>query len=156
MFHEIAQGRHRGKRALIPPRPLDPGGAVLITGGTGALGAALARHLVTRHGIRRLVLLSRRGMASAGAAALVAELAAAGAQVDVIAGDVAERAAVVLLYPGLSDQPSPPSFHACSASTPSGTDSRESSIATWRRLRPGPTITPEARIWALARSRHRL
>ena len=38
-----------------------PHGTVLITGGTGTLGVALARHLVTQHGVRRLVLLSRRG-----------------------------------------------------------------------------------------------
>ncbi|MFC9332021.1 type I polyketide synthase, partial [Kitasatospora sp. NPDC057015] len=56
----------RGGRVLVPrlapapPRPhpgdgtsvLDPDGTVLITGGTGDLGALLARHLVTTHGIR--------------------------------------------------------------------------------------------------------
>ncbi|MEE1751079.1 beta-ketoacyl synthase N-terminal-like domain-containing protein, partial [Streptomyces sp. SP18CS02] len=40
---------------------LDPDGTVLITGGTGALGALLARHLVTAHGVRGLLLTSRRG-----------------------------------------------------------------------------------------------
>ncbi|WP_199808485.1 polyketide synthase dehydratase domain-containing protein, partial [Streptomyces sp. NRRL S-1022] len=33
---------------------LDPDGTVLITGGTGSLAGVLARHLVTRHGIRHL------------------------------------------------------------------------------------------------------
>ncbi|WP_165990341.1 SpnB-like Rossmann fold domain-containing protein, partial [Streptomyces sp. YIM 98790] len=38
-----------------------PEGTVLVTGGTGALGALFARHLVTAHGVRHLLLLSRRG-----------------------------------------------------------------------------------------------
>ncbi|CAM5653973.1 polyketide synthase [Streptomyces canarius] len=42
-------------------RPLDPAGTVLITGGTGTLGALTARHLVTRHGVRHLVLAGRAG-----------------------------------------------------------------------------------------------
>ena len=57
------------------PRALDPDGTVLITGGTGALGGLLARHLVAEHGVRHLLLLSRRGP-TPGAAELVAELAA--------------------------------------------------------------------------------
>ncbi|KOU85304.1 hypothetical protein ADK61_05540, partial [Streptomyces sp. XY66] len=40
-------------------RALDPDGTVLITGGTGGLGRILARHLVTRHGVRHLLLTSR-------------------------------------------------------------------------------------------------
>ncbi|WEV29016.1 SDR family NAD(P)-dependent oxidoreductase [Streptomyces sp. 71268] len=36
-------------------------GTVVITGGTGVLGSLVARHLVTHHGIRHLLLLSRRG-----------------------------------------------------------------------------------------------
>ncbi|MDA0637001.1 acyltransferase domain-containing protein, partial [Nonomuraea sp. MCN248] len=51
-----------------------PSGAVLVTGGTGGLGALVARRLVERHGVRDLVLVSRRGGAAAGAGALVAEL----------------------------------------------------------------------------------
>ncbi|MEV0643523.1 polyketide synthase dehydratase domain-containing protein, partial [Streptomyces sp. NPDC050619] len=37
-------------------------GAVVVTGGTGGLGAVVARHLVRVHGVRELVLLSRRGL----------------------------------------------------------------------------------------------
>ncbi|MDT0574468.1 KR domain-containing protein, partial [Streptomyces sp. DSM 3412] len=43
------------------------GGAVLVTGGTGGLGGLVARHLVVAHGVRRLVLLSRRGGDAPGA-----------------------------------------------------------------------------------------
>ncbi|WP_410574229.1 type I polyketide synthase [Amycolatopsis sp. cmx-4-61] len=69
-------------------RPLDPDGTVLITGGTGTLGALTARHLVTAHGVRHLVLVSRRGEAPE----LHGELTALGATVTVAACDVADRA----------------------------------------------------------------
>ncbi|MET8102009.1 SDR family NAD(P)-dependent oxidoreductase [Streptomyces sp. NPDC005236] len=72
-------------------------GSVLITGGTSGLGAILARHLVQRHGARRLVLTSRRGPAAPAAAALREELTAAGAHVDVVACDVTSRDAVAEL-----------------------------------------------------------
>ncbi|MEV7990336.1 beta-ketoacyl reductase, partial [Micromonospora sp. NPDC085948] len=66
-------------------------GTVLVTGGTGTLGALVARHLVSAYGVRRMVLVSRRGMAAPGADALLAELAGLGAQASVVACDVADR-----------------------------------------------------------------
>jgi NADP-dependent 3-hydroxy acid dehydrogenase YdfG len=69
-------------------------GTVLVTGGTGALGALVARHLVATHGVRRLLLTSRRGPAAAGAARLAGELRDAGAVVDVVACDTADRQAL--------------------------------------------------------------
>ncbi|MFE0459612.1 SDR family NAD(P)-dependent oxidoreductase [Kitasatospora sp. NPDC058965] len=76
---------------------LDPVGTVLITGGTGGLGARVARQLAERHGVRHLLLTSRRGAATPGAAELVAELAELGAVATVAACDVADRAAVAEL-----------------------------------------------------------
>ncbi|MEE1751078.1 type I polyketide synthase, partial [Streptomyces sp. SP18CS02] len=73
---------------------LDPDGTVLITGGTGALGALLARHLVTAHGVRGLLLTSRRGPDAEGAGELAAELTALGVRVSVAACDVSDRDAV--------------------------------------------------------------
>ncbi len=68
-----------------------PSGTALVTGGTGAIGGHVARWLAGR-GAPRLVLASRSGPAAGGAAALAAELAAAGTTVEVTACDTAERA----------------------------------------------------------------
>ncbi|MFI5592223.1 type I polyketide synthase [Amycolatopsis sp. NPDC051758] len=78
-------------------RPIDPAGTVLVTGGTGALGALLARHLVRNHDVRHLVLVSRRGPAAPGASELRAELAELGADVRIVAADVTDRTAVARL-----------------------------------------------------------
>ncbi|KAK1176735.1 SDR family NAD(P)-dependent oxidoreductase [Streptomyces sp. NBS 14/10] len=69
-------------------------GTALITGGTGTLGALLARHLVTVHGVRHLVLTSRRGEQAPGARELRDELAGSGAEVSVVACDAADRQAL--------------------------------------------------------------
>jgi acyl transferase domain-containing protein/acyl carrier protein len=69
-------------------------GTVLVTGGTGALGSLVARHLAEEHGVRRLLLLSRRGMAAEGAEQLVQELSRLGCSASVLACDVADRDAL--------------------------------------------------------------
>ncbi|WP_162600236.1 type I polyketide synthase [Streptomyces sp. CS131] len=71
--------------------PWSPHDTVLITGGTGALGARVARHLVSAHQVTGLVLLSRRGPEAPGAVELAAELTAQGTTVVVVAGDAADR-----------------------------------------------------------------
>jgi polyketide synthase 12 len=93
----LSQARHIGKVVLT--LPFGPGGAlgagtVLIAGGTGMAGSALARHVVANHGVRQLMLLSRRGPDAPRAAELVAELGAAGAQVSVVGCDAADRQAL--------------------------------------------------------------
>ncbi|MGW1965201.1 type I polyketide synthase [Streptomyces sp. NPDC001935] len=93
VFREMSQGRHTGKLVLDVGDGLG-GGTVLITGGTGGVGSLLARHLVTRHGVRSLLLASRSGPAADGVTDLVAELQDAGAHVQVAAVDIADRAAV--------------------------------------------------------------
>ncbi|MFJ8747669.1 SDR family NAD(P)-dependent oxidoreductase, partial [Embleya sp. NPDC127516] len=96
-FRFMAQARHTGKLVLRMPVPLDPGGTVLITGGTGTLGGLVARHLVTRHGVRNLVLASRRGPDASGAVELKAELTGLGARVVLEACDAADREALAAL-----------------------------------------------------------
>ncbi|ANZ42359.1 hypothetical protein BBK82_47035 [Lentzea guizhouensis] len=66
-------------------------GEVLVTGGTGGLGYVVAKHLVEEHGVRELLLVSRRGVAD------TAELEALGARVTVAACDVTDRDAVAEL-----------------------------------------------------------
>ncbi|MFE9221984.1 type I polyketide synthase [Streptomyces lavendulae] len=80
----------------LPALP-DPEGTVLITGATGTLGGLLARHLVAEHGVRHLLLTSRRGAAAAGAGELADALTGAGAQVTWAACDVADREALAAL-----------------------------------------------------------
>ncbi|MGW4246578.1 SDR family NAD(P)-dependent oxidoreductase [Nocardia sp. NPDC004722] len=93
-FRHLSQARGVGKNVLTVPAPPRADGTVLITGGTGGLGVVAARHLITAHGARRLVLASRRGPETPGAAETVAELTALGAHVDVVACDAADRAAL--------------------------------------------------------------
>ncbi|NNH73587.1 type I polyketide synthase [Nocardia uniformis] len=93
-FRHLSQARGVGKNVLTVPAPLGTDGTVLITGGTGGLGVVAARHLITAHGVRRLVLASRRGADTPGVAETVAELTALGAHVDVVACDAADRAAL--------------------------------------------------------------
>ncbi|GAA3548077.1 type I polyketide synthase [Amycolatopsis ultiminotia] len=75
----------------------DAEGTVLVTGATGALGGAVARHLVTEHAVRHLLLVSRRGADAPGAAELRDELTGLGAEVTLAACDVADREAVSAL-----------------------------------------------------------
>ncbi|GAA1952195.1 type I polyketide synthase [Amycolatopsis minnesotensis] len=96
----------RASRSQNPQNPQCPlwtaNGTVLVTGGTGGIGAHVARWLAT-HGAEHLVLTSRRGAAAPGAAELEAELTEAGARVTIASCDVADRAAVAELIGGIGD-----------------------------------------------------
>jgi acyl transferase domain-containing protein/thioesterase domain-containing protein/NADP-dependent 3-hydroxy acid dehydrogenase YdfG len=100
----IRSGRvlaRRLARAAAPaPRPefpSTPGGTVLITGGTGTLGGMLAKHLITRHGARNLLLASRRGAEADDCGSLAAGIAALGADVRVVACDAADQSELASL-----------------------------------------------------------
>ncbi|MGK5638496.1 type I polyketide synthase [Streptomyces sp. URMC 126] len=101
-----ANGIH-GRRLTRAARPREnagrwePRGSVLITGGTGAIGGHVARWLAGR-GAERLVLTSRSGPGAAEAARLAAELATAGARVEVIAADAADDTALAGVLAGIA------------------------------------------------------
>jgi acyl transferase domain-containing protein/acyl-CoA synthetase (AMP-forming)/AMP-acid ligase II/acyl carrier protein/NADP-dependent 3-hydroxy acid dehydrogenase YdfG len=96
-FRDMSQARHTGKIVLIPPVVWDPEGTVLITGGTGMLGAIFAEHLVTRYGVKQLLLVSRRGPDAPGAGDLQQRLARLGAEVAITACDTSDPAGLATL-----------------------------------------------------------
>ncbi|MDT0574324.1 type I polyketide synthase [Streptomyces sp. DSM 3412] len=96
-LRHMSQARHTGKIALTVPQRLNPDGTVLVTGGTGVLGRLLARHLIAEHGVRNLLLVSRRGEDAPGAESLRDELTALGADVRIVACDTSDRAALASL-----------------------------------------------------------
>ena len=97
----VREGGDAGRVVLTMPRGIDPDRTVLITGG-GGLGAEFARHLVTAHGVRKLLVASRRGAAAPGTAELAAELAGHGAEVEFAACDLTDRDAVAALLDGVA------------------------------------------------------
>ncbi|MFI5649264.1 SDR family NAD(P)-dependent oxidoreductase [Kitasatospora sp. NPDC051705] len=90
-FRYLSQARNVGKVVLTLPAEPRSEGTVLVTGALGTLGSLVARRLVTHHGVRRLVLLGRRGLDTPGARELVAELARSGAEAVVAECDAADR-----------------------------------------------------------------
>ncbi|MEU7560367.1 type I polyketide synthase [Streptomyces eurythermus] len=95
-----------------------PQGTVLITGGTGALGARTA-HWLARNGAQRLVLTSRRGMDTPGARQLAGALRATGCDVLVMACDIANRERVAALLAALpGDEPLTAVVHAAGVAGP--------------------------------------
>ncbi|MER0243269.1 SDR family NAD(P)-dependent oxidoreductase [Streptomyces sp. HSW2009] len=93
-LRHLSQAKHTGKLVLDVPGTVDADGTVLITGGTGTLGGHVAEHLARTWGIRHLVLVSRRGPDAPGASELLARLAEAGAEAQIVAADVTDAAAV--------------------------------------------------------------
>ena len=112
----LSRARHVGKLVLAVPTPLNPEGTVLITGGTGVLGALLARHLVVRRGARNLLLVSRKGHAAEGAEAIESELTELDASVRIESCDAADRDSLQRLLAGIPvEHPLTAVIHAAGA-----------------------------------------
>ncbi|WP_435593864.1 SDR family NAD(P)-dependent oxidoreductase, partial [Nocardia sp. bgisy118] len=103
-FRALSQARLVGKAVVNIPHPLNTQGTALITGGTGALGRQVARHLVARHGMRNLLVVSRQGIEAKRAREMEEELTALDATVGFATCDVADRGAVAELLAGIPDQ----------------------------------------------------
>ncbi|MGD3110464.1 type I polyketide synthase, partial [Streptomyces sp. YGL11-2] len=87
----------RHPQAELPPaEAFTARGTVLVTGGTGALGAEVARWLA-RSGAAHLLLTSRRGPDAPGAGELAAEIEGLGTEVTIVACDTADRDALAAL-----------------------------------------------------------
>ncbi|MFG1989001.1 type I polyketide synthase [Actinoplanes sp. NPDC048988] len=84
----------RGEHDSVPSASFDPAGLVLVTGATGGVGSLITEHLVAAHGVRHLLLLSRRGGDAPGAGELVDRLRHLGAEVTLAACDVGDRDAL--------------------------------------------------------------
>ncbi|MFF3426898.1 type I polyketide synthase [Streptomyces sp. NPDC002602] len=94
--------RHSGREGNAPGERSRLGGTVLVTGGTGALGAHLA-HWLAEEGARHVLLTSRRGPDAEGAGELVALLRGRGTEVTVAACDVTDREALAGLVSAIPD-----------------------------------------------------
>ena len=112
-FRFMGQARHVGKIVLTQPSVAHRQGTTLITGGTGQIGALLARRMVAVDGIRDLILTSRRGLEAPGASDLQDELAALGARVRIAECDVSDRAQLQALIASIpEDRPLTDVVHA--------------------------------------------
>ncbi len=100
-FDPDADARHVAGIGLTPT---GQSGSVLITGGTGLIGAALARHLVEEHGVQSVVLAGRRGRQAPGAESLLAELLELGAQAKIVACDVSDREQLIGLIDSIPSE----------------------------------------------------
>ncbi|MEU8502592.1 SDR family NAD(P)-dependent oxidoreductase, partial [Streptomyces lavendulae] len=109
--HAAATPAATGADAGARPGSWRARGTVLVTGGTGALGAHVARWLAA-HGAEHLVLAGRRGAQAPGTQALLAELAALGVRATAVACDVSDRQSVSELLAALREDTSAPALTA--------------------------------------------
>ncbi|MFJ2264539.1 SDR family NAD(P)-dependent oxidoreductase [Streptomyces sp. NPDC087844] len=100
-LRDMSRAQHTGKLVLEIPPAVDPNGTVLITGGTGTIGAAVAGHLVRAWGLTRLLLVGRRGPDAPGAGELADRLRDSGAEVTLVAADVTDPAALADVIAGI-------------------------------------------------------
>jgi len=81
--------------------PVHDDATYLVAGGMGGLGLAAA-HWLVKNGAKHLVLTSRRGADTPDAEKAIASLQEAGAQVRIVAADVADQDAMAILFAELA------------------------------------------------------
>ena len=111
---------------------------MLITGGTGTLGAIIARHLAVTGQARHFLLLSRRGPAAPGAPQLAEDLAAAGAETVITACDVSSRRALAKALAAV------PAGHPLTAVIHTAGTTSDATITTMDPGQVGPVLAPKA------------
>ena len=112
-FRHMSLARHIGKIVLTMPPRSGSAGTALITGASGVLAGAVARHLATEHGYTGMVLVSRRGADSAQCRELAAELTGLGVAVTIEACDAADRTAMAAVLGAIpADRPLTTVVHA--------------------------------------------
>jgi mycoketide-CoA synthase len=85
-------------------RPIDPSRTVLIIADGGRTGGLLARHLISAHGARHLLLASRGGCTAEAAVEVEADLASLGAEAVVETCDAADREQLEALLGSISPE----------------------------------------------------
>jgi NADP-dependent 3-hydroxy acid dehydrogenase YdfG/acyl carrier protein len=103
-FPELASTDRAGTLDVQETHAFAGNGTVLITGGTGELGALFAEHLVVEHGARGVLLVSRQGAAAPSAGELRQRLTELGAHVEIAACDVADRNQLQGLIDAIPDE----------------------------------------------------
>lgn len=129
------------KESLVPSTcnstTLDVSGTVLITGGTGGLGAILSRHIVRNQGARNLLLASRSGIEAPGARDLLDELSSQNAAVVRIeACDVGDGAQLAALLERNHGHPPVTAIVHCAGVVDDGVLSSQTTARVSRVLRP--------------------
>lgn len=114
MIPRLSKVSTASTHALLSPETptststLDVSGTVLVTGGTGGLGALLSRHIARAYGARCLLLVSRSGMKAPGALQIHDELSSAGVVVRVEECDCSDREQLTTLFANNISQGRPP------------------------------------------------
>jgi acyl transferase domain-containing protein/NADPH:quinone reductase-like Zn-dependent oxidoreductase/acyl carrier protein len=103
-FRHLREGHNIGKIVLTIPPAANTAGTVLITGGTGALGSLVARHLASQHGVRHLLLASRHGITAPRTQGLRDELSMLGCEAEIVACDVCDRGQLEQLLSSIPDE----------------------------------------------------
>ncbi|MER7213755.1 beta-ketoacyl reductase, partial [Streptosporangium sp. NPDC000239] len=109
----------------------------MITGGLGTLGTTIARHLVTTHNIRHLILTGRRGPHTPGATQLHTELTTLGAHITITTTDTTDRHALTQLLNTI------PPNHPLTAIIHTAGVTDDTPLTTLTPQRLHPVLTPK-------------